>query len=255
MSELLVEKRGAAQWITINRQARRNAMNNNVVSGIMDALTIADTDPEIRAVVLTGAGDRAFCAGADLSADLHEHDFSQPGVPFLRLVKQARELTLPLIARVNGHAVAAGLGFVGMCDLAVAADHARFGIPEAKVGIFPLQVMAAVQRLIPARKLYEMAMTGELISAGEALDIGLLNYVVPVADLDRKVEWLLDRLVDKSPGAIRRGKFALRRAESMTFDEAAAFMEAQSELLALTEDATEGRQAFMEKRPPAWKGR
>jgi methylglutaconyl-CoA hydratase len=255
MSELLVEKRGAVQWITINREARRNAMNDNVMFGIMDALSAAATDADIRAVVLTGSGNRAFCAGADLSADSHEHDFSRPGVPFLRLMKQALDLTLPLIARVNGHAVAGGLGFVAMCDMAIAADHARFGIPEAKVGIFPLQVMAVVQRLIPARKLYELALTGELISAQEALEIGLLNYVVPAANLDEKVEWMLGRLLDKSPGAIRRGKFALRRAEDMSFDESAAFMEAQSELSALTEDATEGRQAFMEKRPPAWKGR
>src|SRR3954451_15827140 len=106
MSEVLAEKRGAVQWITINREERRNAMNDAVTFGIADGLTAATQDPEISAVVLTGAGDRAFCAGADLSTNSgsFKYDYSKTGVPFVKLMKQARDLTLPLIARVNGHA-------------------------------------------------------------------------------------------------------------------------------------------------------
>jgi enoyl-CoA hydratase/carnithine racemase len=257
MTEVLIEKRDTVQWITINREERRNAMNDAVVFGIMDGLTAATSDPDVRAVVLTGAGDRAFCAGADLSAGSgsFKYDYSKVGIPFVKLMKQARDLTVPLIARVNGHAMAGGMGLMGMCDMAIAVESARFGMPEVKVGIFPMQIMAVLQRLIPNRKLYEMALTGEPITAAEALDIGLLNYIVPAAELDSKLSWLLSRLLDKSPTAIRRGKYAMRQTESMQFDQAAVFMEAQIGTLALTEDAAEGRQAFVEKRAPIWPGR
>lgn len=257
MSAVLIEARGAVLWISINREERRNAMNDAVVAGIAAGLSQASADPAMRAVVLTGVGDRAFCAGADLTtgAGSFKYDYSKVGLPFVRLMQQARDLTLPLIARVNGHAMAGGLGLMGMCDMAIAADHARFGMPEVKVGVFPMQIMAVLQRLIPSRKLYEMALTGEPIDAAEALSLGLLNYVVPSAGLDAKLAWLLDRLLDKSPTAIRRGKYAMRRTEALDFDHAAAFMEGQIGTLALTEDAAEGLAAFNEKRKPDWPGR
>jgi methylglutaconyl-CoA hydratase len=257
MTDVLVEKRGAVQWITINREERRNAMNDSVVAGIAAGFAAATDDPDIRAVVLTGIGNRAFCAGADLAAGSgsFQYDYAKVGLPFVTLMKQARDLTLPLIARVNGHAMAGGLGMLGMCDMAIAVDTATFGMPEVKVGIFPMQIMAVLQRLIPSRKLYEMALTGEPISAAEALEIGLLNYVVPAAELDARLDWLLNRLLDKSPTAIRRGKYALRATEDMTSDQIGVFMEAQIGTLALTEDAAEGRRAFIEKRKPNWPGR
>jgi enoyl-CoA hydratase/carnithine racemase len=128
-------------------------------------------------------------------------------------------------------------------------------MPEVKVGVFPMQIMAVLQRLIPSRKLYEMALTGEPIDAAEALTLGLLNYVVPADALDAKVEWLLGRLMDKSPTAIRRGKYAMRVSEQLNFDQSAVFMEGQIGTLALTEDAAEGLAAFNEKRLPNWPGR
>lgn len=257
MNEVLLEQRGPALWIIINREERRNAMNDAVTSGISAGFTRASDDPSVRAVVLTGAGNRAFCAGADLSASAgsFKYDYSKVGLPFVRLMKQARDLTLPLIARVNGHAMAGGLGLLGMCDMAIAADNARFGMPEVKVGVFPMQIMAVLQRLIPSRKLYEMALTGEPIDAAEALELGLLNYVVAPDQLDAKVDWLLSRLMDKSPTAIRKGKYAMRVSEQLTFDQSAVFMEGQIGTLALTEDAEEGLRAFNEKRPPNWPGR
>jgi methylglutaconyl-CoA hydratase len=257
MNEVLTEKRGPVQWITINREERRNAMNDTVNEMIMAGLTEATADPEVKAVVLTGAGDKAFCAGADLSAGSgsFKYDYSKVGISFIRLMKQARDLTLPLIARVNGHTMAGGMGMLGMCDMAIGVDTARFGMPEVKVGVFPMQIMAVLQRLIPSRKLYEMALTGEPITAAEALELGLLNYVVPPAELDTKLNWLLSRLLDKSPTAIRRGKYAMRITEQLNFDQSAVFMEAQIGTLALTEDAAEGRAAFIEKRPPVWPGR
>ncbi|HEX3349012.1 MAG TPA: enoyl-CoA hydratase-related protein [Acetobacteraceae bacterium] len=257
MTDLRVESRGATIWLTIDREARRNAFTTAVLEALIEALDRADRDPEIRAIVLTGAGDRAFCAGADISAesDQFRYDFSKTGVPLVRLFERARALTTPLIARVNGHALAGGLGLLGMCDMAVAVETALFGMPEVKVGLFPMQIMCVLEPLVPRRKLYELAITGEPVSAREALEIGLLNYVVPAAELDTKLDWLLNRVIDKSPTAIRRGKYAMRRMESMHADQAFAFMEAQIGLVSLTEDAAEGRRAFNEKRPPRWTGR
>ena len=257
MNEVLAERRGMVQWSTINREERRNAMNDAVTEAISAGLAAASADPEVRAVVLTGAGDKAFCAGADLSAGSgsFQYDYSKVGLSFVRMMKQARDLTLPLIARVNGHAMAGGMGMLGMCDMAIGVDTARFGMPEVKIGVFPMQIMAVLQRLIPSRKLYEMALTGEPITAAEALEIGLLNYVVPPADLDTKLDWLLSRLLDKSPTAIRRGKYAMRVTEQLNFDQSAVFMEAQIGTLALTQDAAEGRAAFIAKRAPVWPGR
>ena len=257
MTDVLIEKRGPVLWITINREERRNAMNDAVNEAISAGLTQATDDPDILAVVLTGAGDMAFCAGADLSSGSgsFKYDYSKVGFPFVKLMKQARDLTVPLIARVNGHAMAGGLGMVGMCDMAIAVDNARFGMPEVKIGLFPMQIMAVLQSLIPPRKLYEMALTGEPITAEEALAFGLLNYVVPAAELDAKLDWLLSRLLDKSPTAIRKGKHAMRVTEQLNFDQSAVFMESQIGTLALTEDAAEGRASFIEKRKPVWPGR
>lgn len=254
---VLTEMRDRVMWITINREERRNAMNDAVRAGISQALERAGNDENVRAIVLTGAGDRAFCAGADLSADAKtsEHGSSGSSLLFARLLKQAKEMTLPMVARINGHCLAGGMGLLAMCDMAVAADHARFGLPEVRVGVFPMQVMSVLQHLLTPRKLYELALTGEPVSAAEAVQIGLVNYVVPGTELDDKVGWLLDRLLDKSPAAIRRGKDAMRHIESMSFDQALAFLEAQIRIMYTTEDAIEGRRAFREKRPPIWTGR
>ena len=162
---------------------------------------------------------------------------------------------MPIIARINGHCVAGGMGLLAMADMAVAADHAKFGLPEVKVGVFPMLVTSVLKDLIPPRQLSELALTGEFIMAKDALGIGLLNYVVLAAELDEKVTWLVNRLVDKSPTGIRRGKYAMQRASSMSFEEALAYLESQIAIMALTEDAAEGRKAFIEKRPPVWTGR
>ena len=148
--------------------------------------------------------------------------------------------TKPSIARVNGTCMAGGMGLLCMTDMAVAADHVQFGLPEVKVGVFPMQVMSLLQDIAPRRLINEWALTGEPFDAAAARDAGLLNYVVPGAELDAKVEWLVKRLTDKSPTAIRRGKYAMRAIASMSFDESIAYTESQIALLAMTEDAKEG---------------
>lgn len=254
---VIVEQRGHVLWITINRPELRNAINEDVIAGISRGLSQAAASPDVRAVVLTGAGERAFCAGADLSpqSSIFDFDYSAPRTGYADLLRQATECTLPLIARVNGACMAGGMGLLSMCDLAVAASNVKFGLPEVKVGMFAMQVASVMQHLIPRRKFAEMCITGEPLTAREALEIDLVNYVVEPAELDAKVDWLLARIIDKSPTAIRRGKHALRAIEDMTFHQSIAYMEAQLGSLRLTQDAREGLDAFKEKRQPRWTGK
>jgi enoyl-CoA hydratase/carnithine racemase len=151
--------------------------------------------------------------------------------------------------------MAGGMGLLCMTDMAVAADHVIFGLPEVKVGVFPMQVLSLLQSIAPPRLVNEWALTGEPFDAKAAQGAGLLNYVVPAVELDAKVDWLIGRIVDKSPTAIRRGKYAMRAIASMSFDESIAYTESQIALLAMTEDAKEGLKAFSEKRKPVWTGR
>jgi len=255
-NSVIAEQRGAVLWLTINRAERRNALNGIVFNALADALAAADEAPETRVVVLTGAGDKAFSAGADLKPDtqytaltLDEGALEHPYVQFARAV---RRFSKPLVARVNGDALAGGLGVLSLCDLAVTADHARFGLPEVRIGLFPMLIVASLRRLIPRRVMMEMAMTGEFLDADAALGIGLVNHVVPAVELDAKVEWLVVRILDKSPTGVRRGKAAMSRMWEMTEDDSLTYAQAELALLFSTADHAEGLAAFNEKRKPVW---
>jgi enoyl-CoA hydratase/carnithine racemase len=250
------DKRDSAFWITIDRPDKRNAINAEVIAGIRDGYRRAHAEPAMRAIVLTGAGDKAFCAGADLRpGEAFAFDLSRPGTDYADLLRETRSATLPMIARVNGVCMAGGMGLLCMADLAIAADHALFGLPEVKVGVFPMQVMSLLQQLVPRRTVAEWALTGAPFGAEEAVRSGLVNRAVPAASLDAEVDRMLGSIVDKSPTAIRRGKYAMRAIESMSVDQALAYTESQIALLALTEDAREGMRAFNERRAPRWTGR
>ena len=225
-----------------------------MINALAAALTSANSDRSVRAIVLTGAGDKAFCVGADLqSGQSFQFDYAEPTQGFANLLRLSRQMTVPMVARVNGACMAGGMGLLAMCDLAVAAPHAQFGLPEVKVGVFPAQVLSVLNGLIGARALTELRITGEPIGAEEALRLGLINRVSE--DLDAGVDALLNRFLDKSPAAIRRGLYLMKRIGAMSFEESMAFTESQIGLIALTEDAAEGQAAFREKRPPRWSGR
>jgi enoyl-CoA hydratase/carnithine racemase len=252
--EIRTEKRGRALWIWIDREERRNAMNKRVVAGIEAAVTSAQADPAIRAIVLTGAGRKAFCAGADLSGGTGTFilGLDEPMTDFGKLARVMRNIGIPTIARVNGDCIAGGMGLMAMCDLAVAADHARFGLPEAKVGVFPMQVLVFLRSMIGARAINELCLTGEFLDAARAREIGLVNYTVAADDLDARVEALVAKLGEMSPVALRRGKYAIAAMETMAFPEALAFAETLISVTSLTGDATEGLAAFNERRKPRW---
>ena len=225
-----------------------------MINALAAALTSANSDRSLRAIVLTGAGDKAFCAGADLqSGQSFQFDYAEPTQGFANLLRLSRQMTVPMVARVNGACMAGGMGLLAMCDLAVAAPHAQFGLPEVKVGVFPAQVLSVLNGLIGARALTELCITGEPIGAEEALRLGLINRVSE--DLDAGVDALLNRFLDKSPAAIRRGLYLMKKIETMAFEESMSFTESQIALFALTEDAAEGQAAFREKRKPKWTGK
>jgi enoyl-CoA hydratase/carnithine racemase len=251
--ELGIEQRGPVLWLTITREARRNAMSHGVLAGMAQAISAAQGRRDIRAIVITGAGSKAFCAGADLqAAQAFTTDYSEPHGHLAQLLRVARASTVPLVARVNGACMAGGMGLLAMCDMAVAASHAVFGLPEVKVGVFPAQVLSVLQHLIPRRRLAEMCLTGEPISSAQALAYELVNYVDD--DVDARLQWLLGRLLDKSPAALRRGLYTMKKIEAMAFEESMAFTESQIALFTLTDDAREGQQAFQQKRTPNWAG-
>ena len=259
MSEsVVVERRGAVQWITINREERRNALNAEVVLAINAGITQAMQSPECRAIVLTGAGDKAFCAGADLAKGAKGFafavDFAQPRHYIVDLFKKMQECTLPIVARVNGAAMAGGFGIVCACDMAVAADDIRIGTTESKIGVTPMMILPYMLRVLPPRKLQEMCITGELFTAKDALDWGVVSYAVPRAELDAKLDWLLARITDKSPTAIRLGKQAFNAMRDMSLRESLEFAQVMVPVMSSTEDAKEGMSAFQEKRAPSFTG-
>ncbi len=251
-----VGRRDAALWLTIDRPARRNALNAEVIAALRQGLRDAQADPAVRAVVLTGSGTQAFCAGADLDPQrAFSVDAARTTTDYADLLREAQACPLPLVARVNGACMAGGIGLLCMADLAVAAEGASFGLPEVKVGVFPMQVMALLQRVVPRRKAREWALLGEPFDAREALAAGLVNHVVPADQLDSKVDAIVARLAANAPLAVRRGKHAMRVIEALGSEEALAYMEGQIALLAQTEDVREGLAAFAQKRQPRWTGR
>lgn len=251
---ILTERRGQALWIFINREERRNAINPEVIAGIEAALRSVAATPDLRAVVLTGVGQKAFCAGADLTrgTGVFTEGNAEPTTDFGRLARVARDLRVPLVARINGACVAGGMGLMSLCDLAVVADHARFGLPEAKVGVFAMQVLVYLRRMIAPRHVNELCFTGELIDAARAREMGIANVVVPYPELDAAVEAMVGRISACSPVAIHRGRAAIGGMEWMGFNEALTYAETQIAVVSATADAKEGLAAFNERRPPSW---
>jgi enoyl-CoA hydratase/carnithine racemase len=243
--------------ITINRPERRNALSWTVMTELRGAFAEAKADPEVRAVVLTGAGDKAFSAGADLTGmaagagfvDLHDARGE-----LARLFREVWELGKPTVARVRGYSLAGGFGVALMCDLVIAADDAQFGTPEIDVGLWPMMITAPMLRSMPPKVALELMMTGRRVSAQEALDIGFVNRVVPVDELDDAVAAVTSVLAAKSPAVMKLGRDAFYAVLDQDAEHALRLLQAGLTLVTQTEDAAEGIQAFQEKRAPKWSG-
>lgn len=252
--ELLVARDGHILTLTINRPDQRNSLNGSLIEALTGHIERANADKALRAIVLTAVGAKAFCAGADLGSGAFKFNYAEPRMAFADLFRAARRCNVPILGKVNGTCMAGGMGLLAICDLAVAADHALFGLPEVKVGVYPMQVLSVLQHVVPRRRLLQMCFTGEPVGATDALEMGLVSQVVPADQLDAAVATLAGQIAERAPAAIRRGKYATYAIESMSFEESMAFMEGQIGLLAATDDAVEGVAAFKEKRKPVWTG-
>ncbi|KJF73034.1 MULTISPECIES: enoyl-CoA hydratase-related protein [Rhizobium/Agrobacterium group] len=253
--ELLSEKRKDVLWLTLNRPEVHNAMNAAMTDTLTNAIRTACGDGGLRAVVITAAGDRSFCSGADLKESAGGMFLSRDGTnPIADVMRTIETCDKIVIARINGRVLAGGLGLVAACDLAYAADHAEFGLPEVRVGLFPAMVAAKLLAKIPLSRLHDMAYLGQSIGAEEAERIGLINRAVPSAELDGVVEDVLSRLRQNAPGAIAAGKAAMLAMRDMPASERLTFAEGVIAKISSSDEAREGRQAFAEKRLPIWTG-
>jgi enoyl-CoA hydratase/carnithine racemase len=244
--------------ITINRPERRNALSWTVMTELRRAFAEAKADPDVRVVVLTGAGDKAFSAGADLSGmaagagfvDLHDARGE-----LARLFREVWELGKPTVARVRGYSLAGGFGVALMCDVVIAADDAQFGTPEIDVGLWPMMITAPMLRSMPPKVALELMMTGRRVSAHEALEIGFVNRVVTVEELDAAVAEITSVLASKSPAVMKLGRDAFYAVLDQDAEHALRLLQAGLTLITQTDDAAEGILAFQEKRVPKWSGR
>ncbi len=259
--ELLAVHEGPVLTLTINRPERRNAMTWEVIAGLRDHLARAKTDPSVRVVVLTGAGDQAFCAGADLSGmvpadagggqDEYARPPRGPGLAG-RAVRGDVAPGKPTIARVQGWAMAGGFGLALACDMVIASDRARFGAPELNVGLWPYMVTVPMLRSMPPKKALELMLTSRVVGAEEADRIGFLTRVVPHDRLDDAVAELAAVLASKPPGVMRLGRESFYAVLDSAATEALPYLHAMLTVTSQTAEAAEGIAAFVEKRPPAW---
>jgi enoyl-CoA hydratase/carnithine racemase len=259
-AEVVIERRGAALVVRINRPEARNALNAAVMTGIGNALLSADADPEVRVVVLTGTGDRAFCAGLDLKAFVAggtpSGEADQTGMAaFGAFTSGSGGCGKPVICAAQATALAGGFELALACDLVVVADDARLGLPEVKRGLFAAGGGMYLARRIHLAKALELTLTGEPITPAEALALGLVNAVVPAPQvLDRALE-LAAMVAENGPLAVAASKRLVRMA---AFESLADVRPVHTELLGTvfsSDDAKEGATAFAERRPPSWKGR
>jgi enoyl-CoA hydratase/carnithine racemase len=250
------ERRGEAIWLTLDRPQARNALSVKLMEDLLEALEAAGGDEAARAIVIAGAGP-AFCAGHDLkelratpTREFYETVFELCSDVMLKIVS----LRKPVIARVHGIATAAGCQLVATCDLAVAADNARFATPGVNIGLFCSTPMVALSRNVARKQAMEMLLTGEMVDAPTAQSLGLVNRVVPEAELDRAVADLVGTIAAKSPLTLAIGKEAFYNQLEMGLADAYAYTSSVMTTNMLARDAEEGIDAFIEKRKPSWRG-
>jgi enoyl-CoA hydratase/carnithine racemase len=257
-SEVLVDVVDGVATMTLNRAARRNALTWEMIRRLRQLAEELRADDDVRVVVLTGAGDQAFCAGADLggmAGDGNHLAVHESRGELASLFRALWELGKPTIAKVRGYALAGGMGLALACDLVVAADDARFGTPEIDVGVWPFVITVPLVRSMPPKKALELMITGRRVDAFEAERIGFVQRVVPVGDLDATVAELASTLAAKSPAIMRLGRDSFYAVWDQHADEALRHLQAMLTVTVGTDDAAEGLAAFAEKRAPRWSGR
>jgi enoyl-CoA hydratase len=255
--DLLYDVKDRVALFTINREERRNAISLEMIQSFRERLGEADRDEAVGAVCLTGKGDKAFCAGADLGGALAGQGKDPLSGPrtYAALLKEMAKFPKPLVARINGPCIAGGMGLMLACDMVIARDDTYFRLPEVNVGIFPMMVGALLYRNLPRKKAMDMVLTGRKIPAVEAEGLGMISRAVGSHRLDEEVEETLKLLTSKSPMGTRLGKQAFAAMSDMPFEAAVDYLcEALGKVIS-TKDAAEGMKAFMEKRVPNFTGK
>ncbi len=249
------EQRGPVAWLTIDRPARRNALSPQAIRLLGEHLDRIEADASTRVVCVTGAGERAFCSGADLIATVGEDGGQSAMGAYAELLLRLDRYPKPLVARVNGHCLGGGLGLLLSCDLAYARRGVRIGTPELDVGLFPMMIAPLILRAAPRSKALEMIYTAAMLSADDAEALGLLTRALDPDGFDAAVEDTLASIAARAPVALRAGRRALSTVQDMELEPALHHLCDQLAALVQTEDAREGLAAFLQKRKPVWKGR
>jgi enoyl-CoA hydratase/carnithine racemase len=249
---ILVDDAGPIARLTLNRPDKRNPIGPATCGELVAALSVIRDKPEVRVVVLTGAGP-VFSAGGDLSA--MQAPAAGPRASLVDLLLAIHDLGKPILAMVNGPALAGGLGLMVACDLVVAADTATFGTTEIAVGLWPMMITAEIVRNVGRKVALEMMLTGRKLDAREALACGLVTRVVPAAELEVETARLAGEIAERSPAAIALGLRAFYRSQDMALEPQLRHLEGELGRVLALEDAAEGIAAFLGKRRPVWKGR
>jgi len=252
---LLYRVKEGVACFTINREKQRNAISAEALDLFLRHLDEALENDAVRVVCVTGAGNRVFCAGADLGAGMGESDGMTAFRKYAKLLKKLAGFPKPTVARVNGSCVAGGTGFMLACDIVIASSKATFGTPEVNVGLFPMMLGALLFRNILRKKAMEMVLLGEKLSAQQALEMGLITRMADPDDLDAEVDKVLKILVKKSPIGMKIGKEAFYAAADMPFEQALDLLAEKFSDVAATQDAREGIMAYLEKREPQFSGK
>ena len=253
-ADLLYQVEDGVAWMTINREAQRNSISLQTIDLFFEYLEKAEHDENVRVICVTGAGDKAFCSGADLAGASAEGGVTS-AQNYANLMKRLSSYPKPVVARINGYCLAGGTGFMLSCDIVVAKKSAKFGTPEVNVGLWPMMIGALIFRNVPKKAAMEMILLGEKLSAAKALEMGLVTRVVPDDRLDDEVNAILKNLAGKSPIGMKIGKLGFYEAADLPFEQALDILAGKLGEIASTEDAREGITAFLEKRPPKFTGR
>ncbi|OGP98771.1 MAG: hypothetical protein A2Z51_10590 [Deltaproteobacteria bacterium RBG_19FT_COMBO_52_11] len=259
VDEVLFTMEERVATITINRPEARNALNANVLANINLMIDKAAADSGVGVIILTGAGGKAFCAGADLSgsfsADKPFLDQHEERGTFASLLLKMNRCSKPILGAVEGYCLAGGIGLCLACDIVIASEDSQFGLPEIQRGLWPYIVTAALIRNVGRKKALELCMMGERISAAEAARVGIINACVPRAEYKKQVGEVAKRLASFSPAVMGLGKKSFYAIADMEFGAALDYLKAQLTLNTQCEDIREGISAFLQKREPQWKGR
>lgn len=245
----------AISQLTLNRPQVRNALNQETIHELIEAFSELGHDPQVRVIILRAEGEKAFCAGADLgevatlgTVESVRGYFSLMG----RLIETIHQLPTPVIAATFGYTLAGGMGLAAACDFVVAAEDGHFGLPEVKIGLFPMVVMAPITRLIGPRRTLELALTGRLVTSQEMDQWGFCNAVVPFGKVQSQAMELAELISLGSPFVARMGKEAWSQTQDMEYHKAIEYLQNMVSLIALSDDSHEGIKAFQEKRVPIW---